>query len=184
MHACAQSWCFMVCVCVDVCMPPSLSPAQPNSVLSGSHSSDGLLQIASGTGQGSQQNGFPPGQPSTYHHSKPSVNLHPAAPPSVRKLFSISCIQYSEHELIWCAESDVRSLLFCPQTPAPAGRGTVTSPPLCLTIRTAICSIIRPWPTQHTSVSLTSDRTTLSSRLELYNPPSGYYNEEGARGTK
>lgn len=78
MHACghaAQSWCFMVCVCVDVCMPPSLSPAQPNSVLSGSHSSDGLLQIASGTGQGSQQNGFPPGQPSTYHHSKPSVNL-------------------------------------------------------------------------------------------------------------
>uniref|UniRef100_A0A671R2Q7 Mothers against decapentaplegic homolog n=1 Tax=Sinocyclocheilus anshuiensis TaxID=1608454 RepID=A0A671R2Q7_9TELE len=48
------------------------STTQPNSVLSGSHSSDGLLQIASGTGQGSQQNGFPPGQPSTYHHSNAS----------------------------------------------------------------------------------------------------------------
>ncbi|XP_016370651.1 mothers against decapentaplegic homolog 4-like [Sinocyclocheilus rhinocerous] len=48
------------------------SATQPNSVLSGSHSSDGLLQIASGTGQGSQQNGFPPGQPSTYHHNTSS----------------------------------------------------------------------------------------------------------------
>uniref|UniRef100_A0A8C1PR25 Mothers against decapentaplegic homolog n=1 Tax=Cyprinus carpio TaxID=7962 RepID=A0A8C1PR25_CYPCA len=48
------------------------STTQPNSVLSGSHSSDGLLQIASGTGQGSQQNGFPPGQPSTYHHNASS----------------------------------------------------------------------------------------------------------------
>ncbi|XP_016409559.1 mothers against decapentaplegic homolog 4a [Sinocyclocheilus rhinocerous] len=48
------------------------STTQPNSVLSGSHSSDGLLQIASGTGQGSQQNGFPPGQPSTYHHNTSS----------------------------------------------------------------------------------------------------------------
>ncbi|KTG06645.1 hypothetical protein cypCar_00046840, partial [Cyprinus carpio] len=62
------------------------STTQPNSVLSGSHSSDGLLQIASGTGQGSQQNGFPPGQPSTYHHRpvhneiafQPPISNHPA----------------------------------------------------------------------------------------------------------
>lgn len=47
----------------------SLSSAQP-SILSGSRSSEGLLQIASGTGQGTQQNGFPPGNSSTYHHSK------------------------------------------------------------------------------------------------------------------
>ncbi len=77
-------------LCVLTCACRPLSPAQPNSILSGSHSSDGLLQIASGMGLGSQQNGFSPGQPSTYHHSKPSENLHPAAPPRDRKLFSIS----------------------------------------------------------------------------------------------
>ncbi|XP_050976533.1 mothers against decapentaplegic homolog 4a [Labeo rohita] len=61
------------------------STTQPNSVLSGSHSSEGLLQIASGTGQGSQQNGFPPGQPSTYHHNATSTwtrnsNFTPTVP--------------------------------------------------------------------------------------------------------
>ncbi|MBN3318174.1 SMAD4 protein, partial [Atractosteus spatula] len=45
----------------------AVGPAsQSSSMLPGSHS-DGLLQIASGTPQGSQQNGFPP-QPATYHH--------------------------------------------------------------------------------------------------------------------
>ncbi|XP_072514374.1 mothers against decapentaplegic homolog 4a isoform X1 [Salminus brasiliensis] len=44
-----------------------------NSLLSGSHSSESLLQIASGTGQGTQQNGFPPGQTSTYHHNATST---------------------------------------------------------------------------------------------------------------
>ncbi|XP_056322605.1 mothers against decapentaplegic homolog 4a isoform X1 [Danio aesculapii] len=61
------------------------STTQSSSVLSGSHSSDSLLQIASGTGQGSQQNGFPPGQTSTYHHNPTSTwsrnsNFTPSVP--------------------------------------------------------------------------------------------------------
>uniref|UniRef100_A0A3B1IHS4 Mothers against decapentaplegic homolog n=1 Tax=Astyanax mexicanus TaxID=7994 RepID=A0A3B1IHS4_ASTMX len=56
-----------------------------NSLLSGSHSSESLLQIASGTGQGTQQNGFPPGQTSTYHHNTTSTwtrnnNFTPTVP--------------------------------------------------------------------------------------------------------
>ncbi|MBN3301036.1 mothers against decapentaplegic homolog 4 isoform X2 [Amia ocellicauda] len=47
------------------------SASQPSSMLPGSHN-DGLLQIASGTPQGSQQNGFPP-QPATYHHNANST---------------------------------------------------------------------------------------------------------------
>lgn len=46
---------------------PVASTSQPSSMLQSSHS-DGLLQIPSGTSQGTQQNGFPP-QPATYHHS-------------------------------------------------------------------------------------------------------------------
>ncbi|XP_036451821.1 mothers against decapentaplegic homolog 4a isoform X1 [Colossoma macropomum] len=49
------------------------STTHSNSLLTGSHSSEGLLQIASGTGQGTQQNGFPPGQTSTYHHNATST---------------------------------------------------------------------------------------------------------------
>ncbi|XP_069043007.1 mothers against decapentaplegic homolog 4 isoform X1 [Lepisosteus oculatus] len=50
----------------------AVGPAsQSSSMLPGSHS-DGLLQIASGTPQGSQQNGFPP-QPATYHHNTTST---------------------------------------------------------------------------------------------------------------
>ncbi|XP_062869619.1 mothers against decapentaplegic homolog 4a [Trichomycterus rosablanca] len=49
------------------------STAQPSSLLSGSRSSEGLLQIASGTGQGTQQNGFPPGNSSTFHHNATST---------------------------------------------------------------------------------------------------------------
>ncbi|XP_030921525.1 mothers against decapentaplegic homolog 4-like [Geospiza fortis] len=44
-----------------------LSPGQPPSILTGSHS-DGLLQIASGPQPGARQNGFT-AQPATYHHN-------------------------------------------------------------------------------------------------------------------
>ncbi|KAI1905132.1 hypothetical protein AGOR_G00012970 [Albula goreensis] len=51
----------------------TLSSAQSSSLLSGGHSGEGLLQIASGTAQGSQQNGFTAAQPATYHHSANST---------------------------------------------------------------------------------------------------------------
>ncbi|KAB5543321.1 hypothetical protein PDJAM_G00080140 [Pangasius djambal] len=64
---------------------PVGSSTQP-SILSGSRSSEGLLQIASGTGQGTQQNGFPPGNSSTYHHNATSTwtrssSFTPSVPP-------------------------------------------------------------------------------------------------------
>uniref|UniRef100_A0A8D0HM00 Mothers against decapentaplegic homolog n=1 Tax=Sphenodon punctatus TaxID=8508 RepID=A0A8D0HM00_SPHPU len=46
---------------------PVASTSQPASILTGSHS-DGLLQIATGPQQGTQQNGFA-GPPATYHHN-------------------------------------------------------------------------------------------------------------------
>lgn len=49
------------------------SSAPPSSLLSGSRSTDGLLQISSGTGQGTQQNGFPAANSSTYHHNATST---------------------------------------------------------------------------------------------------------------
>ncbi|KAG7477309.1 hypothetical protein MATL_G00092980 [Megalops atlanticus] len=49
------------------------STSQSTNLRSGSHSGEGLLQIASGTGQISQQNGFTSAQPATYHHSATST---------------------------------------------------------------------------------------------------------------
>ncbi|KAI5624456.1 mothers against decapentaplegic homolog 4a isoform X2 [Silurus meridionalis] len=64
---------------------PVGSSTQP-SILSGSRSNEGLLHIASGTGQGTQQNGFPPGNSSTYHHNATSTwtrssTFTPSVPP-------------------------------------------------------------------------------------------------------
>ncbi|KAG5834870.1 hypothetical protein ANANG_G00266160 [Anguilla anguilla] len=49
------------------------SAPQSSGLLSGAPSGEGLLPTASGAGQGSQQNGFPAGQPATYHHSANST---------------------------------------------------------------------------------------------------------------
>ncbi|KAG5841462.1 hypothetical protein ANANG_G00199750 [Anguilla anguilla] len=53
---------------------PSVAAASAtqSSLLSGTHG-EGLLQMASGTGQGAQQNAFPPAPPATYHHNATSA---------------------------------------------------------------------------------------------------------------
>uniref|UniRef100_A0A3B3T8L6 Mothers against decapentaplegic homolog n=1 Tax=Paramormyrops kingsleyae TaxID=1676925 RepID=A0A3B3T8L6_9TELE len=63
----------------------SFPVAQPSSLLPGSHS-EGLIPMAPGTAQGTQQNGFPPAPPATYHHRsvhneiafQPPISNHPA----------------------------------------------------------------------------------------------------------
>ncbi|XP_023692335.1 mothers against decapentaplegic homolog 4 isoform X1 [Paramormyrops kingsleyae] len=50
---------------------PVGSATQPSSLLPGSHS-EGLIPMAPGTAQGTQQNGFPPAPPATYHHNPTS----------------------------------------------------------------------------------------------------------------
>ncbi len=180
-------WCFMVCVCwrVHAALSPQLSPI--------AFSQEAIAamvcccRLPLGWGCAHSRMVFPPASPPrtiTVSHQWTSTQQLLLETES----FSASpCIQYSEHEWIWLSGvRRVRSVLLSTDVASTWTRNSNFTPSVPhhqnghlqhhqpMTHPAHYCECLTSARTYH--------RSTPSSSLELYNQPSGYYNEEGARG--